>query len=63
MDKITRLSARERAALFSETAAKLVSTPAITEKDFWVTWVLHRLFADPELSIIKGSLCRSICRI
>lgn len=50
MDKIAQLSAQDRSALFTETAAKLATTPAITEKDFWVTWVLHRLFADPQLS-------------
>lgn len=57
MDSIVRLPARERADIFAETAAKLAMTPAITEKDFWVTWVLHRLFADPVLSkvlIFKG---------
>ena len=50
MDKIAHLPAQERSALFSETAAQLATTPAITEKDFWVTWVLHRMFADLELS-------------
>jgi hypothetical protein len=25
-------------------------TPAIAEKDFWVTWTLDKLFAHPELS-------------
>lgn len=26
------------------------ATPAVAEKDFWVTWVLDRLFADAELA-------------
>ena len=25
------------------------TTPAVVEKDFWVTWVLNRLFGEPEL--------------
>jgi predicted nucleotidyltransferase component of viral defense system len=26
------------------------TTPAVVEKDFWVTWVLDRLFQQPELA-------------
>lgn len=50
MEKVARLPAAERNALFSESAAKLGTTPAVIEKDFWVTWVLDRLFAQPELA-------------
>lgn len=50
MDRVAGLSAAERSALFSETAAGLGTTPAVIEKDFWVTWVLDRLFRNPELS-------------
>lgn len=50
MDKVARLPAAERNELFSESAAKLGTTPAVIEKDFWVTWVLGRLFAQPELA-------------
>lgn len=50
MDRIALLPANERSALFSETAVKRTTTPAIIDKDFWVTWVLHRIFSDPELS-------------
>lgn len=50
MDRVARLSAAERSALFSETAAGLGTTPAVIEKDFWVTWVLDRLFRNPELA-------------
>ncbi len=49
MDRVARLSAAERSALFSETAAGMGTTPAVIEKDFWVTWVLDRLFRNPEL--------------
>lgn len=50
MDRVARLPAAERNELFSEAAAKLGTTPAVIEKDFWVTWVLDRLFAQPELA-------------
>lgn len=57
MDRVARLPAAERSALFAETAAKMKTTPAVAEKDFWVTWVLDRLFADAELArllVFKG---------
>lgn len=50
MDKVARLSAKQRSELFSETAAKKGTTTAVVEKDFWVTWVLDRLFQQPELA-------------
>jgi hypothetical protein len=49
MERVARLPDAERAALFAETAARLKMTPAVAEKDFWVTWTLDRLFADAEL--------------
>lgn len=52
MDKVAGLSAAERSELFSETAARRGMTPAIVEKDFWVTWTLDKLFAHPQLSRI-----------
>lgn len=50
MDKVARLSASQRRELFSEASARLDMTPAVVEKDFWVTWVLDRLFATPDLA-------------
>ena len=50
MDKVARLSAAQRRELFSEAAARQGMTPAVVEKDFWVTWVLDRLFATPALA-------------
>lgn len=50
MDQVARLSARERSALFSETAARMGTTPAVIEKDFWVTWVLDQLFQHPDIA-------------
>jgi hypothetical protein len=57
MDKVAHLAAAQRRELFSEAAARLGMTPAVVEKDFWVTWVLDRLFATPALTrllIFKG---------
>lgn len=52
MDKVAQLSQRERSELFSETATAMRTTPAIVEKDFWVVWVLGRIFANTELARI-----------
>ena len=52
MDKVAKLSTQERKELFGEAAAKKGVTPAIIEKDFWVTWVLSKLFSNVELSRI-----------
>lgn len=52
MDKVAQLTQEERSALFTETAIRKGMTPAIAEKDFWVTWTLDKLFAHPKLSRI-----------
>ena len=52
MDKVARLTAQQRSELFSESAAQKGTTPAVVEKDFWVTWVLHCLFRQPTLARI-----------
>lgn len=52
MDKIAALKQTERNELFSEVAARKNMTPAVVEKDFWVTWTLDKLFSNPELSRI-----------
>lgn len=50
MDSVANLSGEERQGLFSETAAQKKITPAVVEKDFWVTWTLGKIFANQELS-------------
>ena len=50
MDRVARLPAQQRSELFSETATQKGTTPAVVEKDFWVTWVLNRLFREPALA-------------
>lgn len=58
MDKVARLPASDRAALFGETAAARGIANTIIEKDFWVCWTLRRIFAlSPEQSaslVFKG---------
>ena len=48
MDKVARLPASDRAALFGETGASLGVVDTIIEKDFWVCWSLKRLFGLPK---------------
>ena len=50
METVTILTTAERKELFAETATKKNISPAIVEKDFWVCWVLKRIFEDPSLS-------------
>ena len=52
MDKVARLPQQDRSDLFAETATAMRTTPAIVEKDFWVVWVLSRVFANAELARI-----------
>ena len=50
MDKVARLNEQQRAELFQETAAVKGMTPAVVEKDFWVSWILGRLYQDDDLT-------------
>lgn len=50
MDKVARLDASQRKELFNETSARRGMTPAIVEKDFWVSWVLGRIYQHERLS-------------
>lgn len=57
MDKIANLPMNQRAELFQETGARRNISLAIVEKDFWVCWVLSKIFKDPYLSkklLFKG---------
>jgi hypothetical protein len=57
MDKIAGGPSVDRQDLFRETASRLGMNPAIAEKDFWVCWILKRLFAEPALKdhmVFKG---------
>ena len=59
MDRIALMPASERKELLRYAADRLDSAmqPAVVEKDFWVCWVLHRLFRSPSMSqkiLFKG---------
>ena len=57
MDDVARQPASERAELFTEAGARRGLTPTILEKDFWVCWILKRLFSLPgenPLLVFKG---------
>lgn len=57
MDKIAILPQSERDDLFQEAANRKDLTTQIIEKDFWVCWVLEKLFGLPQISphlIFKG---------
>jgi hypothetical protein len=45
VNTVARMPGRERADLFTETAARKGVSDAIVEKDFWVCWVLKQLFS------------------
>jgi Nucleotidyl transferase AbiEii toxin, Type IV TA system len=57
VNRIARMSADERAAIFAETADRKGLSEAIIEKDFWVCWLLKQLFSIEALSgrlLFKG---------
>lgn len=57
MNNVARMSTRERADLFNETADRKGVSEAIIEKDFWVCWILKQLFSTDALSgrlLFKG---------
>lgn len=56
MDNVALLSDQERRELFEQTAQLMGVHPAIAEKDFWVCWVLKKLFESELKSklVFKG---------
>ncbi len=57
MEQIALWPNEQREALFKETGARRNLLPAIIEKDFWVCWVLGRLFSAKPLNkklLFKG---------
>lgn len=50
MDEVANLPAEERRIYFEQAAARLgYLTPQLIEKDFWVCWILKRLFSLDDL--------------
>ncbi len=57
MDNVVHMSAEKRAELMRETAGRVQLQPNAVEKDFWVVWVLGRLFESALLAdkiLFKG---------
>ena len=57
MRNFARLPVSDHSAFFTEAAARRNVRPWLVEKDFWVCWLLHEIFALPELRphlIFKG---------
>lgn len=57
MDKIASFTDNDRRQLFTETSAKTGLPAGVVEKDFWVCWILWKLFTCPDVSrhiIFKG---------
>lgn len=52
MDKIANASSKIREELFSQSAHALHTTNAIIEKDFWVVWILDKIFSHDTLNKI-----------
>ena len=62
MDSVANLSPQQRTELFEQTASRRGFHPAIAEKDFWVCWVLKKLFVSEELAtnlVFKGGTSQS----
>ena len=56
------MSAKERRLFITEAAERLQIQPVIVEKDFWVCWMLERLFSHPtwrEALVFKGGTALS----
>src|SRR5262249_11815482 len=57
MSRFAELSDEERGPFIEEAAARLGVLPLIVEKDFWVCWVLGRIFGNPAVgphTVFKG---------
>ena len=58
MDEIARLNQQARTDLFEDSASVRRTTPAVIEKDFWVTWILSKIFLDPNLILATSSMLK-----
>ena len=57
MNNVANMKGAELQELFNETGARMGMSPAIIEKDFWVCWVLGKIYSNDTLSsqlIFKG---------
>ncbi len=49
MDRIAKAKKTERQHLFTEVSSRLHLSPFVIEKDFWVSWLLEKIFSDTYL--------------
>ncbi len=49
MDRIVKAKKTERQHLFTEVSSRLHLSPFVIEKDFWVSWLLEKIFSDTYL--------------
>jgi len=64
MKGVADLNTQERSELFNETARRKGITPAAVEKDFWICWLLMKIYSHPRLSALlrfKGGTSLSKC--
>jgi len=64
MNTIAGMPAKERAELFEATSNKTGLPVAAVEKDFWVCWLLKKIFEESELTnqlLFKGGTSLSKC--
>jgi hypothetical protein len=55
MDEVARWPAPDRADLFEDTAGRMGLTAVLVEKDFWVCWILRRVYeATDRRLLFKG---------
>ncbi len=54
MNRIAKAKKAERQHLFTEVSARLHLSPFVVEKDFWVSWLLEKIFSD---SYLQACLC------
>ena len=47
MSRLAECTRDERGVFIQEAAARLGTLPVIVEKDYWVCWLLGKIFADP----------------
>lgn len=62
MNRVAQLDDQERGQLIQEAAVRLRVQPVIVEKDFWVCWMLERLFERREWAdalVFKGGTALS----
>ena len=52
MDNVAQLPEKERGQVFTETARRMNSSTSVVEKDFWVVWVLDKIFSHSTLKNI-----------